>query len=60
MEVTKMNTYKFTVKDNFFPQTFNGEIEAVSIEAAKLEVIDIYTYELDTDEDSLIITIELA
>jgi hypothetical protein len=55
-----MNTYKFSVKDSFFPQTFNGEIEAESMEAAKLELIDWYTYELGTDEESLVITIELV
>jgi uncharacterized membrane protein YgaE (UPF0421/DUF939 family) len=53
-----MKTFSFTVKDTFFPQTFKGEIQAESIEAAKEIILEDYAYELDTDPSELNVTIK--
>jgi hypothetical protein len=53
-----MKTFSFTVKDDFFPQTFNGTIQAETKETAKQMVLEEYAYELDTDESSLTVTIK--
>lgn len=54
-----MNTYTFTVKDDLFPQTFEGEVQAGSPEEAKEIILDDYMYILDTEREALTVTIKL-
>ena len=51
-----MKKFKFQVKDSFFPQVFNGEVEANSQEEAEQIIKEEYAYELDTTEDDIIVT----
>lgn len=53
-----MKTFSFTVKDDFFPQTFNGTIQAETLQAAKEIILEDYAYELDTDPSELTVTIK--
>lgn len=52
-----MKTFKFTIKDNFFPQVFEGEQQASSKEELYSILVEDYTMLLDTEESELTITI---
>lgn len=53
-----MPVFKFKVRDNFFPQVFEGEIVADTEEEAIDEVGDWYAMELGTVIESLKIKVE--
>ena len=53
----KREIFKYQVKDDFFPQTFEGEIEAPSKEDAERQLKEEYAYELDTIESSISVII---
>lgn len=53
-----MKKFTFSVKDSFFPQVFNGEWEATTIQEAEKEIRDEYAYELDTTPEELTVTIQ--
>lgn len=56
-EVDRMKTYKFSVKDDIFPQVYEGDIQANSPQEAENQIRDEYAYILDTEMDALIVTI---
>jgi hypothetical protein len=45
--------FRFEVKDDFFSQTYGGEIESVSHERAEQEIKEMYAYELGATEDEI-------
>ncbi|WP_186673002.1 hypothetical protein [Sporosarcina sp. BP05] len=53
-----MPVFNFKVKDDFFPQVFEGEIEADTKEKALDEISDWYAMELGTVSEALDIKIE--
>jgi hypothetical protein len=54
----KLKLFSFTVKDKFFPETFEGETKAATIQEAEEEIKDWYASELGTDHDDLIVTVK--
>lgn len=54
-----MNTYKYSVTDRFFNKTFTGEQKGNTIQEVYQEIAEWYSFELDTEEKYLEITVEL-
>jgi hypothetical protein len=54
-----MKTFSFTCKDSFFPQSFNGTIQADSIQEATQLIKEEYALNLDTTQEEIeVISIE--
>ena len=54
-----MNNYRFSVTDSFFKKTFTGEQKGNTIQEVYQEIAEWYSFELDTEEKYLEITVEL-
>jgi hypothetical protein len=54
-----MKTFSFTCKDSFFPQSFNGTIQADSIQEATQLIKEEYALNLDTTQEEIeVVSIE--
>lgn len=48
-----METFKITIKDNFFDEHLTGEFDAVNEDQAKSDAKEYYAHELDTTPEHI-------